>query len=253
MAGSRLVRVLAYAWVVVLALLVTGPALLPGFVLSYDLVFTPQQDLLPGSIGLGAGLPRAVPQDAVVALVETVVPGMVVEKVALLAIPLLAGIGMLRLMRGNAAGIVAATLAIANPFVAQRLVIGHWGFLLAFALLPWAIAVARRLRAHGDPWDGVRLLLLVAAGSVTPSGSLLLATVAVPPVLLPRSCYSVRRRALLTAAVVATWLPWVLPALLHPAVASTDPEGTRIFALRSDAPGGVLVSALTGGGIWNAE
>jgi hypothetical protein len=246
-------RVLAYAWVTVLALLVTGPAMLPGFVLSYDLVFTPRQDLLPASIGVGSGLPRAVPQDAVVALVETVVPGMVVEKFVLLAIPLLVGTGMLRLMRGNAAGIVGATLAIANPFVAQRLVIGHWGFLLAYALLPWAIVVARRLRAHGDPWDGLRLLLIVAAGSLTPSGSLLLAVVAVPPVLLPRSTYSVQRRVLLASAVVATWLPWVLPALLHPAVTSSDPEGTRIFALRADAPGGVLFSALTGGGIWNAE
>lgn len=253
MAGPRVWRVLAYAWVVVLALLVTGPALLPGFVLSYDLVFTPRQDLLPASIGVGSGLPRAVPQDAVVALVETVVPGMVVEKLVLLAIPVLAGAGMLRLMRGTAVGIVAATLAIANPFVAQRLVIGHWGFLLAYALLPWAIVVARRLRAAGDPWDGLRLLLIVAVGSLTPSGSLLLAAVAVPPVLLPGSAYSLQRRVLLAAAVVATWLPWVLPALLHPAVAAADPEGTRIFALRADAPGGVLVSAVTGGGIWNAE
>ena len=253
MTATRVTRALAYAWVVILSLLVVGPALLPGFVLSYDLVFTPRQELLPGSLGVGSGLPRAVPQDAVVALVETVVPGMIVEKVVLLAIPLLAGMGMLRLLPGTTAGVVGATLAIANPFVAQRLVIGHWGLLLAYALVPWALVLARRLRAHGDPWDGLRLLLVVAAGSLTPSGSLLLSLVAVPPALLPRSRYAVRSRMLLAAAVIATWLPWLLPALTHPSGAGADPEGTRVFALRPDAPGGALISALTGGGIWNAE
>jgi hypothetical protein len=244
---------MAYAWVGVLAVVVLGPALLPGFVLSYDLVFTPRQDLLPASIGVGSGLPRAVPQDAVVAILESVIPGMIVEKIALLAIPILVGTGMLRLVRGTPAGVVAATIAIANPFVAQRLVIGHWGFLLAYALAPWALVVARRLRATGDPWDGLRLLLIVAAGSLTPSGSLLLAALAVPPALMPRSHYAVRSRVLLATAVTATWLPWLLPALLHPAVGVADPAGSRVFALRADAPGGPLIAALSGGGIWNAE
>lgn len=253
MTAPRVTRALAYAWVLLLSVLVVGPALLPGFALSYDLVFTPRQELLPGSIGVGSGLPRAVPQDAVVALVENVVPGMIVEKLVLLAVPLLAGTGMLRLLRGTAAGIVGATLAVANPFVAQRLVIGHWGLLLAYALLPWAIVVTRRLRAQGDPWDGLRLLLIIAAGSLTPSGCLLMAAVAVPPALLPRSRYALRSRLLLVAAVMATWLPWLLPALLHPAGVGADPDGTRVFALRPDAPGGALVTALTGGGIWNAE
>jgi hypothetical protein len=253
MAITRVTRLIAYAWVVLLAVVVTGPALLPGFALSYDLVFTPRQDLLPGSIGVGGGLPRAVPQDAVVALIETVVPGSLVEKAVLLAIPVLAGTGMLRLVRGTGAGALAATFAIANPFVAQRLVIGHWGFLLAYALVPWAMVIARRLRERGDGWDGLRLALVVAAGSLTPSGSLLLAVVAVPPALLPGSALSARSRVLLAAAVSLTWLPWLVPALAHPAGTGADPAGTAIFALRAEGPGGAIVSALAGGGIWNGE
>ncbi|MDP4976015.1 MAG: hypothetical protein NWQ10_10335, partial [Candidatus Nanopelagicales bacterium] len=62
MASLRLSRVLAHAWIAGLALLILGPALGQGFVLSYDLVFTPRQDLLPAALGLGGGLPRAVPQ-----------------------------------------------------------------------------------------------------------------------------------------------------------------------------------------------
>ena len=48
-----------------LAVVVLGPALGPGYVLQYDMVFVPRQWLLPASFGLGGQLPRAVPQDAV--------------------------------------------------------------------------------------------------------------------------------------------------------------------------------------------
>lgn len=253
MAGTRSMRIVAYAWIGILAVLMAGPVLLPGFALSYDLVFTPRQDLLPASIGVGGGLPRAAPQDAVVALVELVVPGAWLEKGILLAIPILVGTGMMRLLPGTGAGVVAATVAVANPYVAQRLVIGHWGLLLAYALVPWALIVARRLRAGGDPWDGLRLILLVAAGSLTPSGSLLISALAVPPALLPGSAYAPGRRVALAAAVVATWLPWLLPALLHPIATASDPQGSGVFALRADTPGGPVLSALSGGGIWNAE
>ncbi len=250
---ARVHRALAYAWIAVLSVAILGPSLWPGFALSYDLVFTPRQDLLPASIGVGSGLPRAVPQDAVVALVETVIPGSIVEKLVLAAILILVGTGMMRLLASTGAGVIAATVAITNPFVAQRLVIGHWGFLLAYALAPWALVVARRLRRDGDTWDGVRLLLLVAAGSLTPSGSLMLSILAVPPVLAGGSRLSPVRRVLLTAGVAAVWLPWLLPALLHPDSGSADPDGTDVFALRADAPGGEILSALGGGGIWSAD
>lgn len=236
-----------------LSIAILAPSLWPGFALSYDLVFTPRQDLLPASIGVGSGLPRAVPQDAVVALVETVIPGAILEKLVLAAILILAGTGMMRLLASTGAGVIAATVAIANPFIAQRLVIGHWGFLLAYALAPWALVVARRLRRDGDPWDGARLLLLLAAGSLTPSGSLMLSVLAVPPVLAVGSRLRPAYRVLLTAGGGAVWLPWLLPALLHPDAGSADPDGAAVFALRADAPGGEILSALGGGGIWNAE
>lgn len=257
MGRERWHRWLAYAWVVALSAAITGPALTPGFALSYDLVFTPRQDLLPASLGLGGGLPRAVPQDAVVALLETFIPGELLEKLILVGILVLAGTGMLRLLRTTSAGLVAATVAIANPFVAQRLVIGHWGLLLAYALVPWALAVAVRLRGTGDAWDGVRLLLIVAVGSLTPSGSLLITVVAIPPVLLPGSRIAPARRALIAAAAVAIWLPWLLPALLHPAAGVLDSDSIGVFAmhpdLRPEVPGGGVLSAVTGGGIWNAD
>ena len=54
-----------------IALVVTGPALGPGFVLLRDMVFVPRQDLDLDALGLSGGLPRAVPVDAVTALLTT--------------------------------------------------------------------------------------------------------------------------------------------------------------------------------------
>lgn len=253
MATLRFSRVLAHAWIVGLALLILGPALGQGFVLSYDLVFTPRQDLLPATLGLGGGLPRAVPQDAVVALIETIVPGMYVEKVVLVTVLVVAGWGMLRLLPATTAGLIAGTFAIVNPFVLERLVLGHWGLLLAYAVAPWAIVVSLRLRQSGDIWDGVRLVLLVAAGALTPTGSLLVVLLAVPLVLLPGSALSFGRRIATSAACVALWLPWVIPSLMHPSDGSADAVGASVFALRPDGPWGPIVTALSGAGIWNSD
>lgn len=251
---------LLVAWVVVLTGAMMAPTLAPGFVLSYDLVFTPRQDLLPASLGLGGGLPRAVPQDAVVALVETVVPGQILEKAVLLAIPLVAGLGMLRLLSAAplAARGVAATLAVWNPFVAERLVIGHWGFLLAYALMPWALASAIDVR-RGRPGASARLVLQVAAAGLTPSGSLLVGLVCVPiaiapgrPGQQPGRHANLWRRLVVTAAAMATSLPWVVPAVLHASSFTVDPVGSRVFALR-DEGWGIVPTALGLGGIWNAD
>jgi hypothetical protein len=54
-----------------------------GFVLVYDMAFVPRQPLLASSLGLGPALPRAVPADAVVALVSTVLPGDILQKLVL--------------------------------------------------------------------------------------------------------------------------------------------------------------------------
>lgn len=248
-------RWLEPAWVVLLSLLIVGPMLAPGFVLSYDMVFTPRQDLLASSLGLGGGLPRAVPQDAVVAIIEYVVPGMLLQKVILLAIPLLTGLGMLRLLRrkDRLAAVIAATLAMLAPFVSERLIMGHWGLLLGYALTPWAIDAARAVRRTGRWPDVVRLLLLIAAAGLTPSGSLLVTVVALPMVVAPGSALSISQRAATVAGALATWLPWALPAVLHPAVAVSDRLGAQVFALRSEGPWGRVLTALGGGGAWNGE
>ena len=244
-------------WSLALTGLLLGPALGPGFTLSYDMVAVPRQDLLPASLGLGGGLPRAVPQDAVVAILDSLLPGaapgMWLQKALLVAIGLLAGWGVARLI-GDAplpARLLAATLAVWNPLVVERLVLGHATFLLAYALVPWALAQSLAVR-RGIPGAGPRLVLLLAAAALTPGGALLAGLVALPPALLPGSAATPWRRGGIAAAGLAVWLPWLIPALLNPAAAQSA-GGAAVFALRAEGPWGPLLTAVGGGGVWNAD
>ena len=239
---------------VLLAVLVLGPALAPGYVLQYDMVFVPRQWLLPASFGLGGQLPRAVPQDAVLGALTAVLPGSVWQHLALLAVVVVGALGAARLLRGQPvlARVAAALLLVWSPYVAQRLLLGSWSLLLAVALLPWALQAAVDVRA-ARPGAGPRLLLLVGLSSITPTGGLLALAVAGPVALRPRSRPTARNRVLLGLGLLALQLPWVVPSVLHPASAASDPAGASVFALRAEGWWGPLVTALGTGGVWNGE
>ena len=166
--NTRLARLLPWSWPVLLTVLITAPLLAPGFVVGYDLVFVPDLTLRRDLFGVTTALPRAVPSDVIVALLDEVVGGQVLNKSVLVAVPLLAGLGMTALWRelrlgGPLAGCAAVTLYVWNPFVAERWRLGAWALLLGYAALPWLVRSALRLRRgrragpdSSSPRQGVR-------------------------------------------------------------------------------------------------
>ena len=239
------------AWSIGLALLMLGPALAPGFVLSYDMVWVPDLAVRADVLGLGSGLPRAVPSDAWVAVLDEVVPGMLLQKLVLLG-ALVAGAWGVDLMLGRV-GLVARLAAVAlwqwNPFVVERLVLGHWPVLVGYAALPWVLLGGARWRTTGRaPWW---LLLVVTLGSLSVSAGLAtsLALLSVL-VLAPGERRPWGRGALL---VVAAQAPWLVSGFLHVREAVSDPAGAALFALSGEGPLPGPLAALTLGGVWNAE
>ena len=144
-------RVVVAVWSLVLALLLLGPALAPGYVLSYDMVWVRDLAVRADVLGLGSGLPRAVPSDAWVAVLDELVPGMLLQKLVLLGVLLggTAGIDRLLPRVGLVARLAAVTLWQWNPYVVERLVLGHWPVLVGYAALPWVLLGATRWRATG--------------------------------------------------------------------------------------------------------
>ena len=232
-------------WSAVLAVLLLGPALAPGYVLSYDMVWVPDLVLRADVLGVGSGLPRAVPSDAVVAVLDEVLPAVLLQKVVLLGALVGGGLGVDRLLRDLSlpARLAAVTLWQWNPLVVERLVLGHWPVLVGYAVLPWVVVAASAWRRGGTcPWW---LLVLLPLGSLSVSAGL--ATSLTLLVVLGR-------RSLAAAALVlAAQAPWLVSGLLHAGSAATDESGAGLFALSDEGwlPGPLAALAL--GGTWNAE
>ena len=165
------------------------------------------------------------------------------------------GAGRLAAVVVPAAGLpgqfVAATLAVWNPYVAERLLQGHWSLLIGYGCLPWVAAAVLRLRTDTASWWPVPFWTALAG--LTPTGLMLAATVALVCCAVPGSGRSRRLCAaasLGSAALCA--LPWLVAPVLAPTASMTQ-AGVPEFAARAE-PGLATLGSLAGlGGIWNGQ
>nr|WP_232541953.1 hypothetical protein [Nocardia bovistercoris] len=235
---------------------VVGPLLGSGYLLLRDAVSTPRSYLTDAALGLGDAAPRAVPQDAFLAALSPVVDGGLLVKAILVVALWAAGYGAALLARellhvSVGPQLVACTVAVWNPFVAERLAQGHWSLLTGYAALPWTALAARRLRAARS-WRaavggwGAMAAGLAAAG-LTPTGALLAGCVALVTV-------GRRHLPLALLAAVAASAPWLAATFLSGAGAEpSDPAGVAAFAARAETGLGTLGSLAGLGGIWNGD
>lgn len=203
------------------------------------------------------GLPRAMPQDAVLAVLSPLVPPPVVASIIMLACGVVGAYGAALLARQvsgpqhSLVPFLAAGLTLWNPFVAERLLQGHWSVVAAGVLLPTIALVVGR--GSGRSFLLVVPLLLVCA--LTPTGLILATVTALAACLLrPQGRRGFRAAALAVTAVVFS-LPWAVATLLNAGATATlsDAAGADMFAARAEPWVGTL-GALSGlGGIWNAE
>ncbi len=256
---------LAPGYALALALLVVAPLLAPGYFLLRDAVSTPRSQLSDTALGLSESAPRATPQDFAVALASHLVDGGFVVKVLLVLGLWLAGWGASRLVKtvlpeaGVSGQMIAITLAIWNPYVAERLLQGHWSLLVGYGCLPWVATTMLALRsADGARWRlSFGLAFWIAVAGLTPTGLMLAATVGLVCVAAPgHGCPRwLCAAATLGCAAVAA-LPWLTAAVLG----SSSPDhtwaaasGVVAFAARAEPGLGTLGSLASLGGIWNGE
>lgn len=250
-------RYLAPGCALALALVITAPLWAPGYLLLRDAVSTPRSYLTDAALGLSEAAPRALPQDFAVAVASWLVDGGVVVKVLLILGLWLAGWGAARLAAevvpdaGLGGKLVAATIAVWNPYVAERLLQGHWSLLVGYGCLPWVATAMLRLRDGTWPWWP--LMLWMAVAGLTPTGLMLAATVALVCAVVPGGGRPRWRRAaasLGVAALVAS--PWLVASALSGGLASAQ-DSIAPFAARAEPGLGTLGSLAALGGIWNAE
>jgi len=231
-------------WALALAVLLLGPALGRGYLLTYDMVWVPDLALRGDFLGLGSALPRAVPSDAVVSVLDEVVPGMLLQKLVLLGALLAGAVGAARLAGpATVARLIAVSVYLWSPFVVERLWIGHWPVLLCWAVLPWLVLEGARVRR--DARLGPLLPVLLLVGSLSANAGLMSAAALVGSALTSRTAPR------LLALVAGANAPWIVAGLLHAGEATG--AGAGVFALSAEGPLPAPVAALTLGGIWNSE
>ena len=232
------------------ALTVLGPALGRGVVIAYDMPWSPEARLTPFAMGVGTPAPRAVPSDAVAAVLGMALGSSLTQKLVLLAVLVLVGTGAAALLRevvpgaGALAGSASATTAIWCAFVAERLVVGQWTVLLGYAVLPWVIrAVIRSREPDGRFAPVVGWLAVAGLGG---ANTLVVAGLGAVGLCLP----PVRWRAVVASVVAwaAFAAVWAVPALTAGGGAE---GGAAEFRPRADGPWGPVGSLLTTGGFWN--
>lgn len=156
--------------------------------------------------------------------------------------------------------LVAVTVALWNPYVAERVLQGHWSLLTGYAALPWTALAAYRIRIRGRRASGSdatarggtvgswgAMAGCFAAAGLTPTGALLAGSTAV--VLVGRR--NVLGALVLLSAASAPWL--AATALSGAGTAPSDPAGIAAFAARAEPALGTLGSLAGLGGIWNAD
>lgn len=130
----------------ILSLVILGPMVLSGYILTLDLVFTPH-----------LAWPSEISNTSILQIVMWalyhVLPGDVIEKFLLWGVVVLSGVGMHLLIEKEAgiymrsslvAPYVAGVFYAVNPFTYSRFMAGQWMVLLGYALLPFFVAALLR-------------------------------------------------------------------------------------------------------------
>lgn len=245
---------------VVLSALIVAPLWSGRYLLYRDAVSTPRSHVTDSALGLGDLPARAVPQDWAVAVLSQVLDGgWVVVGLITLAL-VLTGVGAGRLAArlipaaGTPGAVAAVTIAIWNPFVAERLLQGQWSLLLGLAALCRVALAGLDCRTRGGAASWLRLAAWCAVGAVTPTGGVLVSVVAAAVIVVPTLIRRRFRPSVLTVVVlVVANLPWLVASVLATAPATSDSDAVDVFAARAEPALGTLVTLAGLGGIWNAD
>lgn len=231
-----------------MTVLLLAPAFGPGHLLHRDFITVPSPSLTSRTWGWDGSPPRAVPLDAVTALLAPVLPTGMQQQIMLAASLVLSGCGVAWLLRrrGSAEVVVGAALATWSPYAAERLLLGQPPTLLAWSVLPWVL-VAVRAKTRGWRWVGVVVLAALPA-TLTPFGGLTVASFAILAAWhMGRPSADLMR---LAVSALLWCLPWLVPAI-RGSHGAGDPDGARAFGV-SVTGVDELVDILGGGGVWAA-
>ncbi len=251
--AHRFQLLLALAFVLLLA-----PLLLPGYVLTLDMVFTPT---LPAPQVVAGAYRNGWLIRYLLHGLSLMIPGWMVQKLVFIALFGTMATAAYRWLLPKADVSTKALLAVFyvfNPFVYTRFLAGQWTILLAYALLPlvfWAADL--RAQEERPSWKQGLWLGLGLAGVF--AGSLHLGVMSLVLVAAQVVATAVRGRSMgavllvAGAAFVLATSYWTIPALMQAApsvIQSFDGRHLDAFATTVHPRLGPFGTVLALGGFW---
>ncbi|MHA2789986.1 hypothetical protein ACXZ66_12725 [Corynebacterium sp. S7] len=225
------------AWATLLVGAMTWPFFGPGEFALRDMVILERPYLSHASLGFGDIPGRNVPQDGVLALVATIIPATWLVRLLMVASAALAAFGATKLAGTGAwAKAAAMAIAVANPYVIERLLQGQWSLVIAAWLLPVIAAAGLQGRT------GVQIVALWVA-SLTPTGA----------IVATATAFFTNRKPILILAGAVSSAPWIVTGLMHSGAGRSAAIGAEVFAPRAEGYVGTLGAMLGLGGIWNGD
>jgi len=246
-----------------LAVAVWVPSLFQnGYVLLGDMVFTPAMHPPVSLLGPVHGTMDVTLVYNLAWLVSRVIGAVLLQKAILFLLAFLPGYLMYRNVPATRqwARILAGTIYAINPFVYTRMVMGQWGFLLGYALLPAVLASAvKTARAPTAKRLAFTALWLASAAALSlHAGALALMVAAAVAVF--EMARRPRAARTLTAAVIVLVLFLLLSSFwLLPATDSGGPGATmtradlKLFETRSTSGAGTALSVVGLYGFWKTQ
>lgn len=251
----------------ILALIILLPLLLPGYILTLDLVFTPH-------FSWPAELTNAYPLEGALWLLHLFLPGDIIEKIILFLILVLSGVGMhlvfSRLKRGDISPDIwrfgayfAGVFYMINPFTYSRFMAGQWMVLAGYALLPFFVLSVWKLLQKPSLGQSLKVALwgvVITIFSLHHIGIMaIIGLLLIVVELWGRKKADLKRYAKYLSLVFLFGLLltsfWWLPALigqgaLGQALGDFNQQDAAAFATRSDGSLGAFGDVIRLQGFW---
>jgi hypothetical protein len=231
------------------------------------MIFTPSMHPPSSLLGPSQGTMNVTLVYNLAWVLSRAIGGVLLQKIVLFLLGFLSGYLMYRNVpaRTGAARFFAGTVYGVNPFVYTRMLMGQWGLLLGYALIP--VALSSMLKTVKEPAAGrcARTALWLAGIAIL---SLHMGTIALLACVLAgifqlatRRFHGSRRTgskaAIALPAVLLLFLllgaMWIIPASRGDVAASFDKTDLKVFETRSTSSVGVALSVVGMYGYWKTQ
>jgi hypothetical protein len=247
-----------------LSLAVLGPLLKPGYILALDSGYSLYQPFANKFFGLDEWyISATLPSDFIISLLNGIMPVWVWQKVALLLIFFLAGIGAHRIFPiKGLPQYYAGILYMINPFTAARFFAGHWGLLAGYAIIPFGIKAFLDLLESGSTRDIIKVVIFTTLAGLIQIHSVFLLLLAYLVLFVARLIATGRDRtgvlrqfkSVGAAAGLFLWLNlyWLVPSLTAEGtiIQATSANEMNLFAPQATSQFGVAFDLASMHGFW---